>query len=51
MKFLRRYVLVSMGLNEVVAFFDTLSDAKEHLARLNKQYPTMYNSIKIFQET
>ena len=51
MVFLRRYVLIAMGRNDVVAFFNTLSDAKEHATRLRNIYPTMYDSIKIFQET
>ncbi len=51
MIFKRRYVLIGMGINQILAFFNEKRDAEEYLEKLTSEYPTKYQSIKIFVES
>lgn len=48
MIFKRKFVLISMGENRILGFFNTKLDAEEHQARLFKTYPNAYLTMRIY---
>lgn len=50
MAFDRKYVLIAMETNQILAFFNDYNDAKEYLDQMNTRYAHKYSSIRIFKE-